>query len=164
MPWRVATTEEVWHNGSQYTRPISTGASGTMLEDLDLHSIVDEQARELVRRLLNVLEDVRADRRAAQAENQRLRDEINRLKGEQGRPKVQSNTPPPPHTDHSSEQERRKPKAWSKRSKTAHIPIDRAQVLLVDPDRLPPDAQCKGYEEIVVQDVLLRTDNVLFQK
>ena len=135
-----------------------------MLEDLDLHSIVDEQARELVRRLLNVLEDVRADRRAAQAENQRLRDEINRLKGEQGRPKVQSNTPPPPHTDHSSEQERRKPKAWSKRSKTAHIPIDRAQVVESDPNRLPPDAVCKGYEDVVVQDVIFRTDNVLFHK
>src|SRR5882672_6862143 len=96
MLWRVATTEEIWHNGSQYTPPLATGASGTMLEDLDLHSIVDEQARELVRRLLNVLEDVMADLRAAQAENQRLRDEINRLKGEQGRPKVQSNTPQPP--------------------------------------------------------------------
>ena len=45
-----------------------------MLEDLDLHSIADEQARELVRQLLNLLEDVRADLRAAQAENPRLRD------------------------------------------------------------------------------------------
>ena len=135
-----------------------------MLEDLDLHSIADEQTRELVRRLRNLLEDVRADLRAAQAEIQRLRDEINRLKGEQGTPKIKANTPPPPRQNHSSEQERRKPKAWSKRSKTAYIPIDREQVLLVDPDRLPPDAQFKGYEEVVVQDVLLRTDNVLFQK
>ena len=99
MPWRVATKEGSWHNGSHYTPPLATGASGTMLEDLDLHSIVDEQARELVRRLLNVLEDVMADLRAAQAENQRLRDEINRLKGEQGRPTIKSNTPqPPPRT------------------------------------------------------------------
>jgi hypothetical protein len=135
-----------------------------MLEDLDLHSIVDEQARALVRRLLNVREDVMADLRAAQAENQHLRDEINRLKGEQGTPKIKANTPPPPRQNHASEQERRKPKAWSKRSKTAHIPIDREQGLLVDPDRLPPDAQFKGDEEVVVQDVLLRTDNVLFQK
>src|SRR6266478_8328921 len=123
-----------------------------MLEDLDLHSIADEQTRELVRRLLNLLEDVRADLRAAQAEIQRLRDEINRLKGEQGTPKIKTNTPPPPRQNHASEQARRKPKAWSKRSKTAHIPIDRAQVVPVDPDRLPPDAPCKGYEEVVVQD------------
>jgi len=56
-----------------------------MLEDLDLSSIADERARELVQQLLNVLEEVMAALRAAQAENQRLRDEINRLKGEQGR-------------------------------------------------------------------------------
>jgi hypothetical protein len=164
MLWRVATTEEIWHNGSPYTPPLATGTSGTMLEDLDLHSIVDEQARELVRRLLNVLEDVMADLRATQAENQRLQDEINRLKGEQGRPKVQSNTPQPPHTDHSSEQERRKPKTWSKRRKTDRIPIDRAQVVQVDPACLPPDAVFKGYEDVVVQDVIFRTDNILFHK
>lgn len=135
-----------------------------MLEDLDLHSITDDRARELVTRLLNLLEDVMADLRASQAENQRLRDEINRLKGEQGTPKIKPNTPPPPSQNHSSEQERRKPKVWSKGSKMAHIPIDREQVVPVDPDCLPSDAQFKGYEEVVVQDVLFRTDNVLFHK
>src|ERR1700704_218594 len=135
-----------------------------MLEDLDLHSIADEQARELVRRLLNVLEDVRADLRAAQAEIQRLRNEINRLKGEQGHPAIKPNTPHPPPKDLSSEQERRTPKAWSKGRKTERIPIDREQVVAVDPADLPPDAVFKGYEDVVVQDVLFRTDNVLFRK
>src|SRR6266568_1229594 len=164
MPWRVATTEEIWHNGSPYTPPLATGASGTMLEDLDLHSIADEQARELVRRLLNVLEDVRADLRAAQAEIQRLRNEINRLKGEQGQPAIKPNTPQPPPKDLSSEQERRTPKAWSKGRKTDRIPIDREHVVAVDPTDLPPDAVFKGYADVVVQDVLFRTDHVLFRK
>ncbi|HEY5868323.1 MAG TPA: hypothetical protein VI542_22650, partial [Candidatus Tectomicrobia bacterium] len=84
-----------------------------MLADLDLSSIADERARELVQQLLNVLEDVMAALRAAQAENQRLRDEINRLKGEQGVPTIKPNTPPPPK-NHSSEKERRQPKIWSK--------------------------------------------------
>jgi transposase IS66 family protein len=135
-----------------------------MLEDLDLHSIADEQARELVRRLLNLLEDVRADLRAAQAEIQRLRNEINRLKGEQGQPAIKPNTPQPPPKDFSSEQERRTPKAWSKGRKTDRIPIDREQVMAVDPADLPPDAVFKGYEDVVVQNVLFRTDNVLFRK
>jgi hypothetical protein len=135
-----------------------------MLEDLDLHSIADEPARELVRQLLNLLEDVRADLRAAQAEIQRLRNEINRLKGEQGQPTIKPNTPQPRPTDLSSEQERRTPKVWSKGCKTDHIPIDREQVVAVDPARLPPDAVFKGYEDVVVQDVLFRTDNVLFRK
>ena len=135
-----------------------------MLEDLDLHSIADEQARELVRRLLNLLEDVRADLRAAQAEIQRLRNEINRLKGEQGQPTIKPNTPQPPPKDLSSEQERRTPQAWSKGRKTDRIPIDREQVVAVDPACLPLDAVFKGYEDVVVQDVIFRTDNVLFRK
>jgi Transposase IS66 family len=135
-----------------------------MLEDLDLHSIADEQARELVGRLLNLLEDVRADLRAAQAEIQRLRNEINRLKGEQGQPTTKPNTPQLPPKDLSSEQERRTPKAWSKGRKTDRIPIDREHVVAVDPADLPPDAVFKGYEDVVVQDVLFHTDNVLFRK
>jgi len=164
MLWRIATTEERWHNGLQYVQHLSTGTNSGMLEDLDLHSIADERARALVRQLLNLLEDVMADLRAAQAENQRLRDEINRLKGEQGRPTVQANIPPAPPKDHSSEQERRQPQAWSKRRKTDRIPIDREQVVRVDSDHLPPDAVFKGYEDVVVQDVIFRTDNVLFHK
>ena len=135
-----------------------------MLEDLDLNSIADDRARELVRQLLNLLEDVMADLRVAQAENQRLRDEINRLKGEQGRPTIKPNQPRPPSTDHSSEHERHKPKRWSKGRKIDRISIDREQVVQVDPDYLPPDAQFKGYEDVVVQDVAFRTDNVLFHK
>ncbi len=135
-----------------------------MLEDLDLSSIADERTRELVQRLLNVLEDVMADLRAAQAENQRLRDEINRLKGEQGAPAIKPNTPQPPPKHHSSEKERRQPKTWSKDRKTDRIAIDREQVVPVDPTHLPPDAVFKGYEDVVVQDVIFRTDNVLFHK
>jgi len=135
-----------------------------MIEDLDLSSIADERARQLVQQLLNVLEDVMADLRAAQAENQRLRDELNRLKGEQGAPAIKANTPQPPPKDPSSEQERRKPKTWSKGRKTDRIAIDREPVAQVDPTHLPSEAVFKGYEDVVVQDVIFRTDNVLFHK
>ena len=135
-----------------------------MLADLDLSSIADERAHELVQQLLNVLDDVMAALRAAQAENQRLRDEINRLKGEQGVPAIKPNTPQPPPKNHSSEQERRQPKTWAKDRKTDRIAIDREQVVQVDPTQLPPDAVFKGYEDVVVQDVSFRTDNVLFHK
>jgi hypothetical protein len=135
-----------------------------MLEELDLNSIADEGARELIRRLLNLLEEVMADLRSAQAEVQRLRDEINRLKGEQGKPAVCPSTPKSSPKDHSSERERRKPKGWSKGSKTESIAIDREQVVSVDRESLPSDAEFKGYEDVVVQDVAVRTDNVLFHK
>lgn len=131
-----------------------------MLEDLDLNSIEDERAQDLIRGLLNLLEDVMADLRVAQAEIQRLRDENNRLKGEQSKPNIK----PSGTTDHSSEKERRKPKGWSKGGKTDKIAIDREQVLEVDRDSLPPDAQFKGYEDVVVQDIIFHPDNVLFHK
>jgi hypothetical protein len=135
-----------------------------MLEDLALSSIADERARQLVQPLLNGLEDVMADLRAAQAEPQRLRDELNRLKGEQGAPAIKANTPQPPPKEHSSDQERRKPKTWSKDRKTDRMARDREQVVQSDPTHLPPDAVCKGYEDVVGQDVLLRTDKVLCHK
>ncbi len=134
-----------------------------MFDDLDLSNITDEGTRELVVRLLNLIETLAADLRTVQIENQRLRDENNRLKGEQGQPKIKSNKPLE-STDHSSEKERRKPKGWSKGRKINSIAIDREQLLEVDRDRLPPDAEFKGYEEVVVQDVVVHTDNVLFRK
>jgi hypothetical protein len=135
-----------------------------MLDDLDLSNIADERIRQLVVRLLNLLETVTADLRAAQAEVQRLRDEINRLKGEQGRPPTKPNAPPPSPPDHSSEQERRLPRDRVKRAKNATITIDREQILTVDRATLPSDAQFKGYEPVIVQDVVLQTDNVRFLK
>src|SRR4029453_17287916 len=95
-----------------------------MLDDLDLTGIQDERARALIIRLLNLIEDLSTDLHAVQEENQRLRDEINRLKGEQGKPDVKPNTPPPP-SDHSSERERRTPTERVKRGKRASITINR---------------------------------------
>jgi hypothetical protein len=134
-----------------------------MLDDLDLSAIVEENARELIRRLLNLVEQLTGDLRAAQAEAQRLRDEVNRLKGEQGKPNIKGNRSKQP-SDHSSEQERKQGKAHSKSSKKAEIPINREEVVEVDKSTLPKDAEFKGYEAVVVQDVKLETDNVLFLK
>jgi hypothetical protein len=135
-----------------------------MLEDIDLSNIQDENARQLISRLLNLVEVLSADLRDTQAENQRLRDEINRLKGEQGKPKIKANTPKPPRVDYSSEKERRKPKAHQKRAKKATLEIHREQTLEVDKASLPVDAEFKGYEDVVVQDLVFRADNVCFHK
>ena len=135
-----------------------------MLANLDLSAITDENARILIQQLLNLIEQLAADLREAQAENQRLRDELNRLKGEQGQPDIKGNTPKAPPAQHSSEAERREARPRQKRSKQATLHIDREQVLTVAPDSLPPDAEFKGYETVIVQDVVVQTDNVRFQK
>jgi len=135
-----------------------------MFEDIDLNRIQDENARELIVRLLNLVEKLSADLRDAQTEIQCLRDEVNRLKGEQGKPKIKGDTPKPPPTNHSSEKERYKPRQRHKSSKKAEIQINREQEVAVDPGILPEDAKFKGYEDVVVQDIMLRRDNILFRK
>jgi hypothetical protein len=135
-----------------------------MLEDLDLSRIPDEPTRACVSRLLNLVEELTAALQAAQAENQRLRDEIQRLKGEQGQPPFPGNRPRRAARDISSEQERRTPQRWTKAPKLPFVRIDREQVLPIDPALLPPDAEFKGYEPVVVQDLRLQTDTVRFLK
>ena len=135
-----------------------------MLDNLDLNAIQGENARELIRQLLNLVEKLSADLRDAQVENQQLRDEVNRLKGEQGKPKIKGNTPKPLPIDYSSENERHKSRQRHKKNKKAEIQINREQVVEVDPSVLPKDAKFKGHEDVVVQDILLQTDNIRFHK
>ena len=122
-----------------------------MLDDLDLTSIADERLRTLIVRLLNLIDAQASDLRDAQAEIQRLRDENNRLKGEQGKPNITPPSPPPPPSNYSSEAERSRRVERGKRGKRASIIVDREQILTVDRRLLPPDAEFKGYEGCSIQ-------------
>jgi hypothetical protein len=135
-----------------------------MFENIDLSAILEEKTRELVKGLLNFVEQLSSRLREAQAEIQRLRDENNRLKGEQGKPEIKGDAEGETKKDHSSEQERKKPRKRQTKKKTVTIVIDRKEVVQVDASILPGDAIFKGYEENVVQDILLKTDNICFLK
>ncbi|MHC4157189.1 MAG: IS66 family transposase [Planctomycetota bacterium] len=138
-----------------------------MLENLDLNDIQDlEQARQAIIQVLNLVEELALENRRLREEVQRLRDENNRLKGEQGKPKIKSNKKPQASqtANHSSEQERRKPKERQKRKKVNRIQIDREEKLRVGRAQLPADAEFKGYEPVVVQDIRIQTDNIRFLK
>ena len=132
-----------------------------MLENFDPNSIEDQTVRQVVLSLMNLVENLHAKVQEQAEEIQRLRDENNRLKGEQGKPNIKANKPAP---DLSSEKERRRSKPHDKASKRSQIRIDRVEVLKIDEERLPQDAQFKGYEEVVVQDIEFRTDNIKFRK
>jgi len=134
-----------------------------VLENIDLSGIHEENARQLIAELLNLIEKLSVDLRDLQIENQRLRDEINRSKGEQGQPNIKPNTSPV-MANHSSEKERHRQKRHQKSSKKADLKISREKVIEVDPSLLPADAQFKGYEEVIVQDLCLGTDNICFRK
>jgi hypothetical protein len=134
-----------------------------MLSGFNPNEIEDlEGARQAIMALLNLVEEMQQENQELRAEVQRQRDEINRLKGEQGKPDIKANKAK--DKEHSSEKERRTPKSWRKGRKVNNIHIDREEMLTVDKDELPADAQFKGYEETVVQDIRLETDNVRFLK
>jgi len=135
----------------------------SFLDGIDLGGIASPRIRELVRRLLNLVEELASGNRKLREEVQRLRDELSRVKGEQGKPKVPGNKAPK-QGDISSEKERRKPRQRSKSGKLGRIHIDREETVTVDAEVLPADAVPKGCEDVVVQDVKLSTDNVLFHK
>ena len=135
-----------------------------MFDDIELNAIQEENARELVKRLLNMVEQLSREVRELRVENQRLRDEVNRLKGEQGKPDIKGNKARSPKADHSSEPERHKKRVRHKKSKKVEVRIDRKEILKVDAKQLPADAEYKGYETVVVQDIQMKTENVLFYK
>jgi hypothetical protein len=131
---------------------------------IDLDQIADPGARRAIQGLLNLVEQLVAENRTLREDNRRLRDENLRLKGEQGQPVIRPQARPAAPADHSSERERHRPTPRQPRSKLAEIVIHRTEDLAVDRALLPPDAEFKGYEEVTVQDLIFRTDNVRFRK
>jgi hypothetical protein len=130
-----------------------------MLEAFDPQTIENEELRQTFRSLMNLVESLSAKVSAQAEEIERLRNEIRRLKGEPGKPQFQ-----PKSTDVSSEPERKRSQPQHKSSKQAHLHIDREVVLPLDPHQLPADAVYKGHEEVIVQDLVFRTDTILFRK
>jgi hypothetical protein len=138
-----------------------------MLDDFEIEQIQDlTGAKQAILRLFNLVEELAAENRQLRQEKQQLWDELNRLKGEQGQPQFKANKKPASQApgNYSSERERHKPKERKKASKKAALKIDREEVARVDPKRLAADAEFKGYEEVIVQDLKLETDNVRFWK
>jgi len=134
-----------------------------MLNGLDINNITDlDDGLDVIRKLLNLVEDLGQENLELKRQNQELRDEINRLKGEQGKPKIKPNKKTP--SQYSSEKERKKPKKRKKHSKKGCIKTHDSQICSVDKSILPNDARFKGYDRVVVQDIKFEAHNTLFLK
>lgn len=77
-----------------------------LLQTIDTQEIADKSMRQTVEILLNLIEQQQLEIKELRQENQKLRDEINRLKGEQGKPDIKGNKKKELKKDHSSEKER----------------------------------------------------------
>ncbi|MEA3396632.1 MAG: transposase [Chloroflexota bacterium] len=142
--------------------------------------------RKLVQRLLNCIETLVADLHAAQAELQRLRDEIARLKGEKGKPKFKANCssdqddddddnnddddtsqPQPEQANGNQPRSSLKPKPDTNSGPSAprnkRIAVDREEVIKLDRSQLPPDVRHRGYRDVIVQNIVFETDTVRYR-
>ncbi len=117
----------------------------------DIEALTPRELKELV---LHLLEEVAARK----DENAALRDEIARLKGLKGRPRVQPSgmeTATEPKSARAGRGKRRRG------GKIAKLVIDEERVIEA---QAPADWRFKGYETYVVQDLILRPHVVRFRR
>lgn len=123
--------------------------------------------------LLNLVECLVGKLDALQTTVQQYKNEINRLKGEQGQPNIRpqkkdDDNQDPNSTNHSSEEERKagepKSKKKKKRKKRDYITIDQTIDCTVNRSELPEDAISKGFTTRIVQDLEIKTNNVEFRQ
>jgi hypothetical protein len=120
--------------------------------------------RSLLTLLFNKIEELSTENQTLKAEIQNIRNENNRLKGEQGKPDIRPQTS---SKDFSSEKERKDPlkkKPKKSKAKNHKITVNRTQRCPVDKSKLPADAVFKGLASVIVQDLVITPDNIEFKK
>ncbi len=134
--------------------------------DFRVDSSLQKPHSEALPIFINLIERLSEENEKLKIEIQKLRDENNRLKGEQGKPKIPGKKGSGKSKNISSEKDRkqREGKEEKPKSKKKNIPIDRTEICKVDPSVLPADAEYRGYEPILVQEILITTDNVEYRK
>lgn len=133
-----------------------------ILKNIDLSKVETlAQSREINVSLLNVVEGLFAENEKQSSQIQELQNEIERLKGERSRPTFRPNK--------ESDQKRRgtekepRNKNHKKGGKKGTIKVSQEILCKVDRSTLPPDAEFKGYEEHLQQDLEVKVVNTLYK-
>ena len=143
---------------------------------IETASTTDPKLKNVFTELFNLVELFASENEKLTVENQLLKNKINELKGEQGKPDVKPNNNNS-NKDISSEKERKddKPdpkgeddkdsKAQSSKNKKRNrkpkfINIDRKEKCEIDKSILPSDVINKGPTYTLIQDIKIVTDNV----
>ena len=138
------------------------------IKNINPKEITDSvEVQKLLVLFMNIVENQAKVIDELRQENQALRDEINRLKGEHGdlppkAPKT-SNSAKGKKEEEKKNKKKNKNKNHKKGSKKANLPIDRTVKCSIDKSILPADAKFQGYNTVVQQDLIIKRDNVLFQ-
>jgi hypothetical protein len=134
--------------------------------------VIDPVAISIINKLFNLMEMLVEENEAQARKIQALTDEINHLKGEQGKPRVRKQTNGKKDNDdnnHSSEKERKKREGSKKPrkpggTKKSSVHVDRSKDLKLDKEILPEGGHSNGIVTTVVQDIKFETDNIEFRR
>jgi hypothetical protein len=129
----------------------------------DISNLSASAHKQVLMQLLNLLESCSEEIARLRQENQNLRDENNRLKGEQGSPNIRPQTAK--SGDISSEAERKSSeKKKGRQSKNAKLIITRQEICKLDKSKLPGDAIPKGTEAVIIQEIKVVVEVIEFKK
>ena len=126
--------------------------------------IENERYAKAFRTLFAIIEILSRELDAVKVERQKLRDEINLLKGEQTKPKIRASKK---NEDISSENERneRKPiKTRGSKTRKDIIEIHHTEICSVDKSILPNDAIFKGYSCATIRDIIVEPWNTNYKR
>jgi hypothetical protein len=133
-----------------------------LFEKLSKHDMV-----RAIMAMRNKVEEQEQEIKKYKTEVQQLKDTINRLKGEKGKPDIK---PPKDKKDDNDDQSNTGSKNNSGKnnknnrsgSKKDKIKITRTILVEINKSTLPEDAEYKGTREITIQDIKINLDNVKF--
>ena len=132
------------------------------INKIDLDKINAEDAPHIINFLMNVIEGLSSELVEVREELQRLRSELAYYKKETGF-KTKSSKKDDDNND-KLDSPKNSNSSWKKGSKKENIKIDREEIIKIDKDKLPDDAEFKGYEDKIIQDILVKGDNVLYKR
>jgi hypothetical protein len=123
-----------------------------------------EAVADLVEALLAIIRGLLDRNQQLEETVLQLRDEIAILKGQKPRPKIKPSSlesaRPPSQQEGSQKEQPDKRRGSEKRSKNGELTIHHR--VRLDVDDLPPGAVFKGYEDYLVQELLIQSDNTLY--
>jgi hypothetical protein len=117
--------------------------------------------------LLNIIETLNQENIELKKEVQGLKNEINRLKGEQGQPEFKSKSVEVAQNRNISSESERKNSSERKtdrRKKRKDLPIHDTKIISLDKTKLPADSKFKGYSNKIIQGVKFEGYNVLVRR
>ncbi len=132
------------------------------LQHINPSLLPDEESRQIVTLLLNITENQQKEIQFLKEQIQLQADEINRLKGEQGKPNIKANTKNT-NKDTSSKGKENKKIKHNKQAKKKNIPVDKIETITLGKDQLPDDAKFKGYRDVITQDIIFKRNNILYK-